>query len=129
LPAAVGKSRDFHRRDASSDRWGFGAILADLGTRIGPVPDPHRPQFDSASSTDEWRKPISRRTAKAPWLDDLPLDERLPGELVIDCAAVLMPIHPMFLVRLRVFIDWHKIHGRSVALEPPTDPATRCLGA
>lgn len=34
-----------------------------------------------------------------------------------------MPIHPMFAVRLRVFIDWHRLQGRRVELIAPRDVA------
>jgi hypothetical protein len=53
------------------------------------------------------------------WRDDLPLSPELPGDIVID-ATELGPAHPMFLVRLRVFLDWHIAAGRAVSLLPPT---------
>jgi hypothetical protein len=53
----------------------------------------------------------------------LPLDEALPHPIRID-ARGLGPCHPMFLVRLRVFIDWHLSVGHEVTLERPRDPAT-----
>src|SRR5690606_25109896 len=39
----------------------------------------------------------------------------------------LGPCHPMFLLRLRMFVDWHAAAGRHVALVPPRAVRTRRL--
>lgn len=59
------------------------------------------------------------------WKDDFPLHHELPPRLEIDCAGLLLPIHPMFAVRVRVFVDWHTQHEREVTVTPPTDGRTR----
>jgi hypothetical protein len=66
----------------------------------------------------DWRKEIGRRAGAGGWKEDLPLDE-LPEPIELDCSKLELPIHPMFAVRLRVFIDWHSSRGRSVRLIPP----------
>lgn len=58
---------------------------------------------------------------------DLPLSHELPRKIGVDCTRLLQPIHPMFGVRLRVFVDWHLHEGREVTVLPPSDPATRRL--
>ena len=48
----------------------------------------------------------------------------------MDCSRLLMPIHPMFAVRLRVFVDWHRQEGREVNLIPPQNQvASRLFNA
>ena len=42
---------------------------------------------------------------------------------MVDCGELGVPIHPMFAVRLRVFIDWHRLQGRRVELIAPRDVA------
>jgi hypothetical protein len=59
------------------------------------------------------------------WRDDFPLDHELPHQLEIDCTRLRLPIHPMFAVRARVFVDWHTEHDREVCISPPSDPQTR----
>lgn len=54
---------------------------------------------------------------------DLRFDRDLEGPVVVD-ATDLAPSHPMFLVRLRLFVDWHVADGRAVVINPPTDPAS-----
>jgi hypothetical protein len=51
---------------------------------------------------------------------NLPLEQELTSPIRLDCSA-LGPCHPMFLVRLRLFIDWHRSAGREVVLTPPRD--------
>jgi len=65
-----------------------------------------------------WVKEIGARGAKDGWRDDLPLDHELPAEVEVDCSARRLPIHPMFAVRVRVFVDWHTREGRAVAVTP-----------
>jgi hypothetical protein len=59
------------------------------------------------------------------WRDDFPLDHELPDSLKIDCKGLRLPIHPMFAVRIRVFVDWHRKAGREVVVTPPADLSTR----
>lgn len=40
----------------------------------------------------------------------------------MDCRQLRLPIHPMFALRLRVFLDWHRSAGREVTVMPPDDP-------
>lgn len=54
--------------------------------------------------------------------DDLPLDLDVTGPVVLD-ASRLGICHPMFLIRMRLFLDWHLAHGHDVSLRPPADPA------
>jgi hypothetical protein len=72
-----------------------------------------------------WVKEIGARGSDGGWRDDFPLDHELPSELLIDAGALRLPIHPMFAVRARVFLDWHTSQGRSVSVTPPTDRRTR----
>lgn len=58
---------------------------------------------------------------------DFPLNHDLPQKLVIDCTRLLQPIHPMFGVRLRAFIDWHIREGREVGILAPSDRQTQRL--
>lgn len=50
----------------------------------------------------------------------LPLEHDLEQPIVLDATA-LGPCHPMFLIRLRVFLDWHAAASRSVEVRPPRD--------
>jgi hypothetical protein len=75
----------------------------------------------------EWRKELGRRTGERGWKDDFPLSHELPDVVVVDCGKLESPIHPMFAVRLRVFVDWHRLQGRAVELVPPVDPLARRL--
>lgn len=54
---------------------------------------------------------------------DFPLSHELPSAIAVDCTRLLLPIHPMFAVRLRVFVDWHLHEGREVMVLPPADPS------
>lgn len=72
----------------------------------------------------EWRKEIGRRAGVGGWKEDLPLDE-LPEPIVLVCSKLEMPIHPMFAVRIRVFMDWHSSRGRSVEFIPPENRQAR----
>lgn len=78
----------------------------------------------------DWVKEIGPKGAEGGWRDDFPLSHDLPQTLTVDCGRLQLPIHPMFSVRLRVFIDWHRQEGREVILVPPKDRATsRLFGA
>jgi hypothetical protein len=73
----------------------------------------------------DWVKEIGTRGgADGGWRDDFPLDHELPDSIVLDCRKLKLPIHPMFAVRLRVFIDWHSERGRTVLVKPPADSGT-----
>lgn len=61
------------------------------------------------------------------WRDDFPLDHDLPSSLGLDCHRLKTPIEPMFAVRLRMFIDWHRENEREVKVVPPSDPVARRL--
>lgn len=52
---------------------------------------------------------------------DLPLERDLVAPITVD-ARRLGSCHPMFAVRLRMFIDWHLAAGHSVTVLPPADP-------
>ncbi|HEY5709227.1 MAG TPA: ATP-binding protein [Solirubrobacterales bacterium] len=74
----------------------------------------------------EWIKEIGRTGgADGGWRNDLPLSHDLPGRLVIDCRHLALPIHPMFAVRLRVFVEWHRHEERVVEIVPPDHPDAR----
>ncbi|MDQ4125643.1 MAG: ATP-binding protein [Actinomycetota bacterium] len=51
--------------------------------------------------------------------EDLPLDRDLDGPIIVDLASVGW-CHPMFAVRLRMFIDWHLLAGNAVTVLSPT---------
>lgn len=74
-----------------------------------------------------WVKEIGPRGATDGWRDDFPLDHDLPPELKVDCRELRLPIHPMFAIRLRIFVDWHRGEGRAVLLELPTDHPARAV--
>lgn len=74
----------------------------------------------------DWIKEIGGSGgADGGWRNDLPLSHDLPDKLIIDCQQLVLPIHPMFAVRLRVFIEWHRHEGRVVEVVPPTNPSAR----
>ncbi|MDQ3742584.1 MAG: hypothetical protein M3389_16765 [Actinomycetota bacterium] len=63
---------------------------------------------------------IGRRgSAGDGYRDDLPLDRDLDGPVVVDLSSAGQ-CHPMFAVRLRMFIDWHLLAGNAVAVRPPS---------
>jgi anti-sigma regulatory factor (Ser/Thr protein kinase) len=49
---------------------------------------------------------------------DLPLERDLERPIVVD-ARRLGPCHPMFLVRLRLFLDWHLAAGHEITVVAP----------
>lgn len=53
---------------------------------------------------------------------DLRLERELESPIVVD-ATSLRTCHPMFLVRLRLFVDWHLAAGHEVRVIGPTHPA------
>ena len=53
---------------------------------------------------------------------DLRLERELESPIVVD-ATSLRAWHPMFLVRLRLFVDWHLAAGHDVRVIGPRDPA------
>ncbi|HET7121356.1 MAG TPA: hypothetical protein VFI17_08925 [Solirubrobacterales bacterium] len=70
-----------------------------------------------------WIKEIGPRAGRDGWRDDFPLAPELPDVVEIDCSRLELPIHPMFAVRLRIFIEWHRTTGREVRIVPPKDRA------
>lgn len=52
---------------------------------------------------------------------DLPLSRELEQPIVVDASA-LGSCHPMFVIRLRLFLDWHLSAGHDVRLIAPRDP-------
>lgn len=75
----------------------------------------------------DWRKEVGRRSGQGGWKEDFPLDHRLPDSIELDCRRLETPIHPMYGLRIRVFVDWHRLRGRNVRLIPPNDPQARAL--
>src|ERR1700761_3176660 len=71
----------------------------------------------------DWRKELGRRSGDRGWKDDFPLSHDLPEVIVVDCRKLELPIHPMFVVRLRVFVDWHRLQGRTDQVVPPVEAA------
>lgn len=69
----------------------------------------------------DWIKEIGAKGGQGGWRDDFPLSHDLPQSLVVDCTPLRSPIHPMFAVRLRIFIDWHRQNGREVDVRPPAE--------
>jgi hypothetical protein len=63
----------------------------------------------------------SRSAADGGYGTDLPLDRDVAGLVTVDARA-LGSCHPMFAVRLRLFLDWHLAAGHEVSVEPPSDP-------
>jgi len=60
------------------------------------------------------------REAHAAFLGDLPLDPDLDQPIVVD-ASELVDCHPMFALRLRLFVDWHQAAGNVVRVVAPRD--------
>lgn len=52
---------------------------------------------------------------------DFKLEQDLPSPIVVD-AKELGPCHPMFLLRLRLFIDWHRALGHEISVISPSAP-------
>lgn len=74
----------------------------------------------------EWIKEIGARgAADGGWRDDFPLNHDLPHCLGVDCQRLRLPIHPMFAVRTRIFVEWHRKQGREVTITAPSDPDAR----
>lgn len=72
-----------------------------------------------------WIKEIGPSGAQDGWRDDFPLAHDLPETVTIDCSRMQLPLHPMFAVRLRMFIEWHRRAGREIGIEIPTDSQAR----
>ncbi len=54
--------------------------------------------------------------------NDFLLERDLKSPITVD-ASELGPTHPMFLIRLRLFVDWHLAAGHAVSVTSPSDPA------
>lgn len=72
-----------------------------------------------------WTKELGSRAGESGWRDDFPLDHELPTALCVDCRKVRLPLHPMFALRMRLFIDWHEREGREVTVLAPDDRSAR----
>jgi hypothetical protein len=72
-----------------------------------------------------WAKEIGQSAARDGWRDDFPLSHDLPDEIEVDCGRLQPSIDPMFAVRLRTFIEWHREEGRKVAVTLPHDSTAR----
>ncbi len=73
----------------------------------------------------DWIKEVgSQGGSDGGWRNDFPLSHDLPNELSVDCSQLTLPIHPMFAVRLRVFVDWHRHEGHVVSVMLPADKQT-----
>jgi hypothetical protein len=68
----------------------------------------------------------SKAADDAGYRQNLPLERDLSAPIAVDARAV-RSCHPMFAVRLRLFIDWHRAAGHSVTVKAPTDAATAQL--
>jgi hypothetical protein len=100
-----------------------GARLA----RNGRAPTVRRPDRSLGSGVVAWHKRVSPGAGRGGWRDDFPLDPELPDHLVVDLEALREPIHPMFALRCRAFVDWHRDNGRNVEVLPPTDAVARSI--
>jgi hypothetical protein len=69
----------------------------------------------------ETRIVLRPREARAAFDGDLPLDRDLAEPIVVD-ASDLIDCHPMFALRLRLFLDWHRAAGNVVTALMPRDP-------
>jgi hypothetical protein len=73
-----------------------------------------------------WEKRLSKRAATdGGWREDFPLGHQLPEDVLVDCSALELPVYPLFVVRLRMFLEWHLRRGRSISVIGPTDPRAR----
>lgn len=54
---------------------------------------------------------------------ELPLDRELKEPIIVDASA-LRSCHPMYAIRLRLFLDWHAAAGHDVRLIGPEDAST-----
>lgn len=76
----------------------------------------------------EWRKTIGRSGGwGGGWRDDFPLDAELPGRVILDLEDLDLPIPAVLLVRLRIFIDWHRSRARRVKVVLPERSSARQL--
>jgi hypothetical protein len=58
------------------------------------------------------------------WGDWAILREPPPGPVVLD-LTYLESVDPLFILRLRAFIDWHGFNGHDVRVVSPRLPAVR----
>lgn len=75
----------------------------------------------------EWVKRVRWRDAQEPWREDFPLAREMPDRIALDLSEVRPPLHPMALLRMRMFIDRHERLGREVEIVPPADRGARIL--
>jgi hypothetical protein len=128
LPA----QRCFRRFGQRLVRWGagcFGGVLGARGSNSTPRPSRRRraegpPGSGEARAASglahmvgqvEWSLPLRGQPGGPTGLrDDLPLSDELPDQLVLDVSDVREQPHPLFMVRLRAFVDWHRARGREL---------------
>jgi hypothetical protein len=78
--------------------------------------------MDSLTGDDKVERiTLTPRIGSGAFLGDLPLERDLDRGIVVDASA-LLNCHPMFAIRLRLFIDWHRAAGHAVRLIVPRDP-------
>jgi len=112
------------RRHASLP--GTGAVLQALRRRSTPHPGRAERQFRPCRDDDAFVGTTIRLGANSGtgggFRVDLQLEQNLEPPIVIH-ADDLGPCHPMFLLRLRLFVDWHLAQGRAVSVTAPADRA------
>ena len=65
--------------------------------------------------------------ARDGWGGNLPIRDDLPPEIEVD-ATRLRFAAPLFMLRLRAFVEYHQAKGRTVrVLVDPARDATRCM--
>ena len=62
---------------------------------------------------------VGRTGGKDGYGSDLPLDRDMNAGVIVDASA-LIDCHPMFALRLRIFVDWHVAAGHSVRVICPS---------
>jgi len=67
----------------------------------------------------ETRIDVGRTGGKDGYRSDLPLDREMNAGVIVDASA-LADCHPMFALRLRIFVDWHVAAGHSVRVIAPS---------
>lgn len=64
---------------------------------------------------------LTPRVGRIAFRGDLPLERDLEQPIVVDASA-LIDCHPMFAIRLRLFIDWHLTARHAVRVIAPRAP-------
>jgi len=63
---------------------------------------------------------LAPRVGREAFRGDLPLERDIEQPIVVDARA-LLDCHPMFAIRLRLFLDWHVAAGHPVRVIGPQD--------